>query len=194
MYVPMTTSHIQKHIFYFIDSAPNVCHMITKTHPCSWIIGRVEWDFLRTSQDFLSYTWHCGKIKPLWCGRYIRPFGAITVRTDTSVQNSKLYASCHKATVISWVEIERGSEGRLKGAGREGQGRRVVTVGLCMGCVIKLVSANSFCLDTVFLYRMTNTHCFMLSLHVLSNFASVWYMPLNCLRSLFSIQPPWWDG
>ena len=118
----------------------------------------------------------------------------LTVRTHTGVQNSKLFASCHKATVISWVEIERGSEGRLKGAGREGQGRRVVTVGLCMGCVIKLVSANSFCLDTVFLYRMTNTHCFMLSLHVLSNFASVWYMPLNCLRSLFSVQPPWWDG
>ena len=78
------------------------------------------------------------------------------MQTHSGVKNSELHAPCHKATVISWVEIERGSEGRLKGAGREGQGRRVVTVGLCMG-VIKLVSANLFCLDIVFLSRMTNT-------------------------------------
>ena len=80
----------------------------------------------------------------------------VRVQTHSGVKNSELHAPCHKATVISWVEIERGSEGRLKGAGREGQGRRVVTVGLCMG-VIKLVSANLFCLDIVFLSRMTNT-------------------------------------
>ena len=88
-----------------------------------------------------------------------------------------------------WIGQGRGRAGR---AGEEGSHSRPKH-GPCYS-YIKLVSANSFCLDTVFLYRMTNTHCFMLSLHVLSNFASVWYMPLNCLRSLFSVQPPWWDG